>query len=50
MFFYSRDRSGEHPCRHLAGYSGILRADAYAGFNDLYAIGRRPGSITEAAC
>jgi transposase len=50
MFFYSRDRAGEHPCRHLAGYSGILQADAYAGFNDLYAAGRKPGPITEAAC
>jgi transposase len=50
IFFYSRDRGGEHPCRHLAGYSGILQADAYAGFNDLYAPGRKPGPITEAAC
>jgi transposase len=50
IFFYSRDRGGEHPCRHLAGYSGILQADAYAGFNDLYAPGRRPAPITEAAC
>jgi transposase len=50
MFFYSRDRAGEHPCRHLTGYSGILQADAYAGFNDLYAVGRKPGPITEAAC
>src|SRR5207245_7186055 len=32
LFFYSPDRSGEHPVRHLAGYSGILQADAYAGF------------------
>ena len=30
-----RDRGGEHPSRHLAGYGGILQADAYAGFNDL---------------
>jgi len=21
IFFYSRDRGGEHPCRHLAGYA-----------------------------
>src|SRR3954447_16900400 len=26
MFYYSRDRSGEHPARHLAGYAGILQA------------------------
>ena len=50
VFFYSRDRSGEHPCRHLASYRGILQADAYAGFGDLYAAGRKPGPITEAAC
>jgi transposase len=50
IFFYSRDRSGEHPCRHLAGYAGILQADAYAGFNDLYHPARQPGPIIEAAC
>ena len=50
LFYYSRDRGGEHPARHLAGYDGILQADAYAGFNDLYRPGRRPGPITEAAC
>src|SRR5215211_373088 len=36
VFFYSRDRAGEHPQGHLAGYGGILQADAYAGFNRLY--------------
>ena len=39
IFYYSRDRTGEHPNRHLAGYGGILQADAYAGFNDLYPTG-----------
>ncbi|NDG47806.1 MAG: IS66 family transposase, partial [Rhodospirillales bacterium] len=50
MFRYSPDRAGEHPQQHLASYAGILQADAYAGFNALYAPGRKPGSITEAAC
>jgi transposase len=50
VFFYSRNRNGEHPSRHLAGYSGILQADAYAGFGDLYDAKRQPGPITEAAC
>src|SRR5437868_13217896 len=50
MFFYSRDRGGEHPRRHLSGWAGILQADAYAGFNDLYDAKRRPGRIIEAAC
>ena len=36
IFFYSRNRDGEHPTRHLAGYGGILQADAYGGFNGLY--------------
>ena len=30
MFYYSRDRGGEHPARHLAGYAGVLQADAGA--------------------
>jgi transposase len=50
VFFYSRDRTAEHPERHLAGYAGILQADAYAGFNRLYAADRKPGPITEASC
>jgi len=50
VFFYSRDRTGEHPERHLGSYSGLMQADAYAGFNRLYAVGRKPGPIIEAAC
>jgi transposase len=50
VFFYSPDRAGEHPERHLAGYAGILQADAYAGFNTVYKLERKPGPITEAAC
>jgi transposase len=50
VFFYSRDRSGDHPERHLGGYGGILQADAYAGFNPLYAGARKPAPIIEAAC
>ena len=50
IFYYSRDRGGVHPCRHLAGYAGILQADAYAGFNELYDAARKPGPVTEAAC
>ena len=50
VFFYSRDRAGEHPERHLHGFAGILQADAYAGFNRLYEAGRKPGPISEAAC
>jgi len=50
MFYHSRDRRGEHPQRHLAGYAGILQADAYDGYNKLYLAGRSPGPILEAAC
>ena len=50
VFFYSPDRRATHPNQHLAGYAGILQADAYAGFGDLYRPGRKPGPITEAGC
>lgn len=50
VFFYSPDRTGIHPEQHLAGYAGILQADAYSGFNALYASDRKPGPITEAGC
>ena len=29
-FQYSADRKGEHPARHMRGFSGILQADAYS--------------------
>jgi len=45
-FAYSPDRKGIHPQTHLGNFSGVLQADAYAGFNELY----RSGGITEAAC
>jgi transposase len=50
MFYYSRDRRGEHPQGHLAGYVGILQADAYDGYNKLYLAGRNPGPIRKATC
>jgi hypothetical protein len=45
VFFYSRNRRAEHPARHLAGYAGILQADAYAGFGDLYDGKRHAGAM-----
>jgi transposase len=50
VFFYSRDRGGEHPEQHLAGFAGLMQADAYAGFNRLYEAARKPDPIIEAAC
>jgi hypothetical protein len=46
LFRYSPNRRGEHPQRHLAQFRGVLQADAYAGFQDIYEKGR----VTEAAC
>jgi transposase len=45
-FQYSVSRHGEHPARHLKDWQGILQADAFAGYNQLYVGGR----IVEAAC
>ena len=50
VFYYSRDRSGQHPQAHLATYTGILQADAYGGYGKLYAINRSPGLVLEAGC
>jgi transposase len=50
MFYYSRDRKGEHPRLHLAGYSGLFQADAFDGYRHLYLPDRSPGRIIEAAC
>jgi transposase len=50
VFFYSRDRSGEHPQQHLAHWGGILQADAYGGYGKLYDAERPPRPILEAAC
>ena len=45
-FQYSPDRRGKWPRRHLDKFAGILQADGYAGYNQLYEQGR----IHEAAC
>ncbi len=50
LFYYSRDRGGEHPQAHLARYTGILQADAYGGYGKLYDPERSPSPITEALC
>jgi transposase len=50
LFHYSPTRGAEHPEKHLKTYSGIIQADAYAGYNGLYAAGRQAGRIFEAAC
>jgi transposase len=50
MFYYSRDRAGEHAQAHLANYAGIFQADAFGGYTKLYEPDRNPGPILEAAC
>jgi transposase len=50
LFYASRDRTREHPERHLSGYAGILQADAFDGYNRLYLPDRKPGLIVEALC
>ena len=51
VYYFSPDRKGEHPRKHLARSSGILQADAYTGFKELYER-RADGTaqFREAAC
>jgi transposase len=50
LFHFSRDREMVHPNRHLAGWQGVLQADAYGGYNDLYRDDRDPGPVQSALC
>jgi transposase len=51
IYYYSPDRKGIRPEEHLKDFSGVLHADAYAGYNKLYISGDNPdATITEAAC
>lgn len=50
LYYASRDRRHEHPARHLQGFTGILQADAYSGYNGLYDPSRPQGAITAALC
>jgi transposase len=50
VFHYSRDRKGVHPQEHLKTWSGLLQADAFSGYNELYKPDRSPSPILEAGC
>ncbi len=50
FFEYSASRHGEYPRKHLSGWAGVMQADAFAGYNELYDARRQPGPIYEAAC
>jgi transposase len=46
VFDYTRTREREGPEKFLGGFSGYLQADAYAGYDRLYASGK----VIEVAC
>jgi transposase len=50
LYHFSTDRRKEHPTRHLAGWTGILQADAYGGYNDLYHASHKPAPVLSALC
>lgn len=51
VYYYSPDRKGERPESHLSNFSGVLHADSYAGYNNLYISDKNPdATISEAAC
>jgi transposase len=50
LYYASRDRRHEHPVGHLRDFTGILQADAYSGYNELYDPSRASGAITAALC
>ncbi len=50
LYYASRDRRHEHPVGHLRDFTGILQADAYSGYNELYDPSRASGTITAALC
>lgn len=43
---FTPDRTGTHPQKELASFTGHLQADAYAGYDKLY----QSGCVTEVAC
>ena len=51
-YFYSPDRKAIHPQSHLRGFTGILQADAYAGYQQFYQPDPLSGEVRmrEAAC
>jgi transposase len=50
VYYYSPDRCAEHPEAHLKNWAGILQADAYAGYKDLFESGRVQGRVASAFC
>jgi transposase len=50
LYSFSTDRRMEHPTKHLAGWTGILQADAYGGYNGLYHTTHKPAPVLSALC
>jgi len=50
FYEYSPSRHGEYPRGHLEGWAGVMQADAFAGFNELYDGARKPGPVIEVPC
>ena len=50
VYYASGDRRGEHPQKHLAGFTGILQCDRYGGFEPLFDPQRNEQPITPAFC
>ncbi len=50
LYYFSTDRRMQHPTKHLAGWTGILQADAYGGYNELYSVDHKPSPALSALC
>ncbi len=46
VYDHTETRAGQHPKAKLEGYSGYLQADAYAGYDQIFA----EGKVKEVAC
>jgi transposase len=46
VYFYSPNQEGQWPQTFLAGYTGFLQADAYTGYDALFAM----GAVVEVGC
>jgi len=49
-YLYAPGRGAEHAVRHLAGFTGVLQVDGYAGYDKLTDPARAGGSLTLALC
>ena len=50
VYYYSPDRTADHPIAHLRNWTGTLQSDAYSGYNPLSHEARPNGPITHAFC